>query len=111
MTTFEDHGLRGELIMAISEMGFVNPTPIQEKTIPALLETKNDLIALAQTGTGNGSFRFAYNPAARRELKAGTVDYTESDQGVMHTNIKGPGNLCQVHGQSEDTGRLWWVQR
>ncbi len=52
MTTFEDHGLRGELIMAISEMGFVNPTPIQEKTIPALLETKNDLIALAQTGTG-----------------------------------------------------------
>ena len=33
-------------------MGFVNPTPIQEKTIPGLRETDQDLVALAQTGTG-----------------------------------------------------------
>ncbi len=33
-------------------MGFTEPTPIQEKVIPAILESKNDLIALAQTGTG-----------------------------------------------------------
>jgi len=33
-------------------MGFVNPTPIQEQTIPVLLESQEDLIALAQTGTG-----------------------------------------------------------
>jgi len=52
MTTFEEHGLRKELLKAVTELGFVNPTPIQEKTIPAMLESKEDLIALAQTGTG-----------------------------------------------------------
>lgn len=52
MTTFEEQGLSKELLKAVTELGFVNPTPIQEKTIPAMLESKEDLIALAQTGTG-----------------------------------------------------------
>jgi len=52
MTTFQEIGLRDEIIMAITELGFVTPTPIQDKTIPALLESKTDLISLAQTGTG-----------------------------------------------------------
>lgn len=50
--TFEQTGLKPELLSAISEMGFEQPTPIQEKTIPHLINNKNDLIALAQTGTG-----------------------------------------------------------
>ncbi len=50
--TFEETGLKPEILSAISEMGFVQPTPIQEKTIPHLLNNTNDLIALAQTGTG-----------------------------------------------------------
>ncbi len=50
--TFEETGLNPEIIKAITEIGFENPTPIQEKTIPHLLENTNDLIALAQTGTG-----------------------------------------------------------
>lgn len=52
MTKFEELGLSKEILQAISEMGFVEPTPIQAKTIPALLQQENDLIALAQTGTG-----------------------------------------------------------
>lgn len=52
MIKFEELGLSEEMLRAISEMGFVHPTPIQEKTIPALLHQENDLIALAQTGTG-----------------------------------------------------------
>ncbi|MGQ8336609.1 DEAD/DEAH box helicase [Sunxiuqinia sp. A32] len=52
MTTFEQTGIKPELLRAIGEMGFEQPTPIQEKTIPHLLNNKNDLIALAQTGTG-----------------------------------------------------------
>lgn len=52
MITFKETGLAQEILDAIAEMGFENPTPIQEKTIPALLETKTDLVALAQTGTG-----------------------------------------------------------
>ncbi len=50
--TFEQTGLKPELLRAISEMGFEQPTPIQEKTIPHLIENDNDLVALAQTGTG-----------------------------------------------------------
>ncbi len=52
MTTFKDTGLSADILQAIGEMGFETPTPIQEKTIPAILENGNDLIALAQTGTG-----------------------------------------------------------
>jgi ATP-dependent RNA helicase DeaD len=50
--TFEETGIKPELIKAISEMGFEAPTPIQEKTIPHLLNSNQDLIGLAQTGTG-----------------------------------------------------------
>ena len=52
MTTFSELGLRPELLEAISTLGFTEPTPIQEQTIPLLLESITDLVALAQTGTG-----------------------------------------------------------
>jgi len=52
MKEFREAGLNREILDAISEMGFVKPTPIQEKTISHLLASKKDLIALAQTGTG-----------------------------------------------------------
>lgn len=50
--TFNETDLGPEILRAIAEMGFENPTPIQEKTLPQILESKNDLVALAQTGTG-----------------------------------------------------------
>jgi ATP-dependent RNA helicase DeaD len=50
--TFDETGLKPEILKAIAEMGFENPTPIQEQTIPHLLSSSQDLIALAQTGTG-----------------------------------------------------------
>ncbi|HYQ56587.1 MAG TPA: DEAD/DEAH box helicase, partial [Draconibacterium sp.] len=52
MSLFETMGLKAEILGAIQELGFENPTPIQEKTIPFLLETDQDMVALAQTGTG-----------------------------------------------------------
>lgn len=52
MIEFKETGLGSEILEAIEELGFINPTPIQEKTIPVLLENKRDLVALAQTGTG-----------------------------------------------------------
>lgn len=52
MEAFSEKGLNSDIIKAISELGFVKPTPIQEKTIPAILTSGNDIIALAQTGTG-----------------------------------------------------------
>lgn len=52
MVTFKELGLREELLTAIEKMGFVNPSPIQEKAIPQILSSNQDVIALAQTGTG-----------------------------------------------------------
>ena len=49
---FKDLGLQSSLLKAIDELGFVNPTPIQNKSIPIVLNSSRDLIALAQTGTG-----------------------------------------------------------
>lgn len=50
--TFNDLGLHANLIKAVTKLGFKNPTEIQEKAIPILLENKQDLVGLAQTGTG-----------------------------------------------------------
>lgn len=52
MITFHELGLNKNLLQAVDELGFVNPTPIQQKAIPQILGSEKDLIALAQTGTG-----------------------------------------------------------
>ncbi|MCR5568749.1 MAG: DEAD/DEAH box helicase [Paludibacteraceae bacterium] len=54
MATFEELGLREELLHAVKDLGFSEAMPIQEKTIPFLLnqDETSDLVALAQTGTG-----------------------------------------------------------
>ena len=52
MKTFEELGVSEEIRRAIEELGFENPMPVQEEVIPYLLGNKNDVIALAQTGTG-----------------------------------------------------------
>src|SRR5690349_20387885 len=52
MMTFEGLGIDARLVQATSELGFVNPTPIQEKAIPVLLSGTTDFVGLAQTGTG-----------------------------------------------------------
>jgi len=49
---FQEIGLKQPLIDAVTEMGFEQLTPIQEKTIPFITSSRSDLIALAQTGTG-----------------------------------------------------------
>ncbi|MDD7461688.1 MAG: DEAD/DEAH box helicase [Prevotellaceae bacterium] len=52
MKTFEELGVSEEIRRAIEEIGFEQPMPVQEEVIPYLLGNGNDVIALAQTGTG-----------------------------------------------------------
>ena len=52
MNKFEQLGLNESLLKAILDLGFENPSEVQEKAIPLLLEKDTDLVALAQTGTG-----------------------------------------------------------
>lgn len=51
--TFEELGLRQELLDSVAELGFTSPMPVQEKVIPFLLgDSDRDLVALAETGSG-----------------------------------------------------------
>lgn len=50
--TFEETGIRPELVKAVTELGYQNPMPVQEQVIPVILQSNKDIIALAQTGTG-----------------------------------------------------------
>ena len=52
MKTFEELGVSPEIRKAIEETGYENPMPVQEEVIPYLLGEGNDVVALAQTGTG-----------------------------------------------------------
>ena len=51
MTLFSELGLRQELLEGVERLGFTEPTKVQELAIPTILESAQDLVALAQTGT------------------------------------------------------------
>ena len=50
--TFEELGLKSEVLKSLQELGFTTPTPIQQEAIPHLLGEESDFVGLAQTGTG-----------------------------------------------------------
>ena len=52
MKAFQALGLDDELLQAINDLGFKQPSEVQSKAIPLLLSSYDDLVALAQTGTG-----------------------------------------------------------
>jgi ATP-dependent RNA helicase DeaD len=52
MSSFDQLGIRAEILHALNDLGFERPTPVQAKTIPLLLQGTGDMVALAQTGTG-----------------------------------------------------------
>ncbi|WP_028374880.1 DEAD/DEAH box helicase [Leeuwenhoekiella sp. MAR_2009_132] len=52
MNTFKALGLNDAILQAVTDMGFTEPSEVQEKAIPVLLREATDVVALAQTGTG-----------------------------------------------------------
>ena len=68
MSTFSDLNLSKALLRALDDIGFQQPTPIQEKALPIILSGK-DAVGIAQTGTGK---TFAYLLPILRQL-----DYSE----------------------------------
>jgi ATP-dependent RNA helicase DeaD len=49
---FNELGLSDDILQGVQALGYENPTPIQTQAIPKLLQSNQDLVALAQTGTG-----------------------------------------------------------
>ena len=50
--TFDELGLHPKLVKAVQSLGFTTPTPIQQAAIPAILQSRSDLVGMAHTGTG-----------------------------------------------------------
>ncbi|MCK5211141.1 DEAD/DEAH box helicase [Candidatus Parcubacteria bacterium] len=71
MTTFKELNLNPEIIKSLDDLGFIEPTPIQEKVIPFILKSKKDLIASAQTGTGKTA---AFGLPILSQIKANEKD-------------------------------------
>ena len=93
MKTFEELGVCEEIRKAIEEMGFVQPMPVQEEVIPYLLGNKNDVIALAQTGTGKTA---AFGiPVLQRIAEMPRPQMGEIGRGLPHALILAPTReLC-----------------
>ncbi len=52
MNSFSEFGLKDPILQALEDINFVEPTPIQAETLGLLINSDQDLIGLAQTGTG-----------------------------------------------------------
>ena len=93
MKTFEELGVCEEIRKAIEEMGFVQPMPVQEEVIPYLLGNRNDVIALAQTGTGKTA---AFGiPVLQRIAEKPRPQLGEIGRGLPHALILAPTReLC-----------------
>ena len=93
MKTFEELGVSEEIRRAIEEMGFVQPMPVQEEVIPYLLGNLNDVIALAQTGTGKTA---AFGiPVLQRIAEKPRPQLGEIGRGLPHALILAPTReLC-----------------
>jgi ATP-dependent RNA helicase DeaD len=121
LTTFNDLGLNASVLSAISELGFENPTPIQEKSIPVFLENERDILGLAQTGTGktaafglpllqlvdfNAKQTQALIICPTRELcmqiSRDLTTYSKHMQGVRIVSVYGGAS---INGQIEDLRR------
>ena len=93
LKTFEELGVSEEIRRAIEEMGFVQPMPVQEEVIPYLLGNLNDVIALAQTGTGKTA---AFGiPVLQRIAEKPRPQLGEIGRGLPHALILAPTReLC-----------------
>lgn len=121
MKNFSELGVEQSLLNAIQELGFENPTPIQEQTIPVFLETERDILGLAQTGTGKtAAFGLPIlqliNPAARHiqslvicptrelcmQISRDLASYSKQKRGI---------NIVAVYGGASIEGQIRDIKR
>jgi len=127
MTTFQSLGLQPDLINTIDALGFENPTPVQEKVIPVLLNQDTDIVALAQTGTGKtAAFGFPLLQkldtkqretqglilAPTRELCLQITTemerYSAGQKGMSIVAIYGGANINEQAKKIKKELMLWW---
>ncbi|HTL82525.1 MAG TPA: DEAD/DEAH box helicase [Bacteroidia bacterium] len=99
MATFEEFGLDNAVMDGVDAMGYTAATPIQEQTIPLILQGR-DLIACAQTGTGKTAAFLL--PTMHRILHS-------SDRGSIHTMIISPTRELALQIDNALTGFAYFT--
>ena len=95
LSTFDTLGLRAELLRAVADEGYTQPTPIQEQAIPVVLAGR-DLMGAAQTGTGKTAGftlpllqRLSTNvPAGPKKIRALVLTPTRELAAQVHESIR-----------------------
>ena len=106
--SFAQLGLTEALLNAISEQGYTNPTPVQEKTIPVILEGK-DVLAGAQTGTGKtaSSAQAQEMHAHIRSVLAGKYGKATADEvSILYGGSVKGSNAAELFAQPDVDGGL-----
>ncbi len=94
--SFDSLGLKAELLRAVGEQGYTQPTPIQSKAIPAVLDGR-DLMASAQTGTGKTAaftlplLQKLSDQSGPRKLRALILTPTRELAAQVHENLRAYG--------------------
>jgi len=117
--TFEQLGLAEELLKAVTEQGYITPTPVQQKAIPLILEGR-DVLAGAQTGTGKtASFtlpllqRLAENSDSHqkpRRVRALILVPTRELAAQVHESVITYGKYLSLHVEAVVGGASIGVQ-
>ena len=104
---FKELPLSESTLKAIEKMGFTEPTPIQEKVIPLLLETQRDVAGLAQTGTGKTA---AFGLPLIEKIDTSSRDIQGlvlcPTRGTLSPDQQRDGAFLQVHKGSRSCPRL-----
>ena len=113
MATFEDLKISKSVLKAIEELGFTEPTPIQEKAIP-MIRSGVDVLGIAQTGTGKTAAYFI--PLIMKLVKAEGTEpraiVLVPTAGARHSGRRGSGRLDKIH-KSPQGYCLWrcWLDQ
>jgi len=107
--SFEKLGLSAELLSAVNEQGYTEPTPVQKKAIPAIIQGR-DIIAAAQTGTGKTAgftlpllHHLSENPKSEKHVRVLIVTPTRELAAQVHKSVETygrhlPFKACVVFG-------------
>jgi len=101
MKTFKEFNLSKPLLRALDDIGFENPTPIQEKSFP-VISSGTDVIGIAQTGTGK---TFAYLLPIIKQLT-----YSEQRQPRVLIIVPTRELVAQVTGEIEKLSKYLTIR-
>ena len=104
MSTFTELGLKEEILKALTDLGYEKPSEIQEKAIPQVISSTDDLKAFAQTGTGKtAAFSLPVLQLLNSESKKHTSNHPFANTRIGCSNWQQHQRFFEIHERCECT--------